>query len=200
MDMRTNKLVWRQQWADTCYSGSTATAGGLVFVGRNDGRLLALDAATGAQLWQFQTGAGMNAPVSVFERAGTQYVAAYSAGNLFAGSAKGDSVWLFSLEGTLDAVAPAGAVMSFSGLNEGAADIAKGSTVYRAACLHCHGENGMGGEGGGGPVGGAATLGALAQVVSEGRGDMPAFGTTLTPEQIRDVSTYVLQHLIVIVD
>jgi alcohol dehydrogenase (cytochrome c) len=200
MDMRTNKVVWRQQWTDTCYSGSTATAGGLVFVGRNDGRLLALDAATGAQLWQFQTGAGMNAPVSVFEHAGTQYVAAYSAGNLFAGSAKGDSVWLFSLEGTLDAVAPAGAVMSFSGLNEGAADIAKGSIVYRAACLHCHGENGTGGEGGGGPVGGAVTLGALAQVVSEGRGDMPAFGTTLTPEQIRDVSTYVLQHLIVIVD
>jgi mono/diheme cytochrome c family protein len=29
---------------------------------------------------------------------------------------------------------------------------------------------------------------------------MPAFGTTLTPEQIRDVGTYVLQHLIVIVD
>jgi alcohol dehydrogenase (cytochrome c) len=200
MDMRTNKIVWRQQWTDTCYSGSTATAGGLVFVGRNDGRLLALDAATGAHLWQFQTGAGMNAPVSVFEHEGTQYVAAYSAGNLFAGSAKGDSVWLFSLEGTLDAVAPPGSVMSFSGLNEGAADIAKGSIVYRAACLYCHGENGTGGEGGGGPVGSVATLGALAQVVSEGRGDMPAFGTTLTPEQIRDVGTYVLQHLIVIVD
>jgi alcohol dehydrogenase (cytochrome c) len=200
MDMRTNKVVWRQQWTDTCYSGSTATAGGLVFVGRNDGRLLALDATTGAQLWQFQTGAGMNAPVSVFEHEGTQYVAAYSAGNLFAGSAKGDSVWLFSLEGTLDAIAPAGPVMSFSALNESAADIAKGSTVYRAACLHCHGENGTGGEGGGGPVGGAVTLGALAQVVSEGRGDMPAFGTTLTPEQIRDVSTYVLQMLIIIVN
>jgi mono/diheme cytochrome c family protein len=36
-------------------------------------------------------------------------------------------------------------------------------------------------------------LGATAQIVSEGRGDMPAFGTTLTPEQIRDVSMYVIR-------
>ena len=192
MDMRTNKLVWRQQWADTCYSGSTATAGGLVFVGRNDGRLLALDAATGAQLWQFQTGAGMNAPVSVFEHEGTQYVAAYSAGNLFAGSAKGDSVWLFSLEGTLDAVAPAGSVMSFSELSEGAADYSNGARVYSAACQFCHGENGMG-VNGVGRLPSLGALGATAQIVSEGRGDMPAFGSTLTPEQIRDVSVYVIR-------
>ena len=46
MDMRTNKLVWQQHWPEQCYSGSVATAGGLVFVGRNDGRLTALDTAT----------------------------------------------------------------------------------------------------------------------------------------------------------
>ncbi|MCZ0955230.1 MAG: hypothetical protein OXQ89_09110 [Rhodospirillaceae bacterium] len=44
----------------------------------------------------------MNAPVSAFEYNGRQHIVAYSAGNLFAGSARGDSVWLFSLEGTLD--------------------------------------------------------------------------------------------------
>ena len=52
------------------------------------------------------TGAGMNAPVSVFEHNGKQNVVAYSAGNAFAGSAKGDSVWLFALDGTLEPVAP----------------------------------------------------------------------------------------------
>jgi alcohol dehydrogenase (cytochrome c) len=88
-----------------CYSGATTTAGGLVFVGRNDGRLTALDSSDGTKLWEFQTGAGMNAPVSVFEHGGKQYVVAYSAGNLFAGSTKGDSVWLFSLDGHLDPVA-----------------------------------------------------------------------------------------------
>jgi hypothetical protein len=86
LDMRTNKLVWQQQWSAPCYSGSLATAGGLVFVGRNDGRLTALDSATGMKLWEFQTGAGMNSPASTFEHNGKQYVVAYSAGNQFAGS------------------------------------------------------------------------------------------------------------------
>ena len=54
--------------------------------------------------WEFQTGAGVNAPPSVFEHDGQQYIAVYSAGNLFAGSARGDSVWLFSLNGTLGPV------------------------------------------------------------------------------------------------
>jgi alcohol dehydrogenase (cytochrome c) len=106
LDMHTNRLVWQQAWPEACYSGATVTAGGLVFVGRNDGRLTAHRTDTGQQLWEFQTGAGMNAPVSVFEHAGRQYIAAYSAGNLFARSAKGDSVWLFALDGPLDEVEP----------------------------------------------------------------------------------------------
>jgi alcohol dehydrogenase (cytochrome c) len=105
LDMRTNKIVWQQQWAEPCYSGVTATAGGLAFVGRSDGRLVAVDSSNGAKLWEFQTGAGMNAPVSVFAHGDKQYVVAYSAGNLFAGSTKGDSVWLFALDGTLEPVA-----------------------------------------------------------------------------------------------
>jgi len=106
LDVRTNRIVWQQHWADRCYSGVTTTAGGLVFVGRNDGRLTALDAANGTKLWEFQTGAGMNSPVSVFEHGGKQYVVAYSAGNVFAGSKKGDSVWLFGLDGTIEPTTP----------------------------------------------------------------------------------------------
>ena len=101
LDMRTNKLVWQQQWPERCYSGSVATAGGLVFVGRGDGRLTALDSSSGALLWAFQTGAGVNAPASVFEHRGRQYVLVLSAGNLFAAASRGDSVWLFSLQGQL---------------------------------------------------------------------------------------------------
>ena len=50
------------------------TAGGLVFVGHNDGRLIAYDARNGEQLWEFQTGAGANATATVFEHDGKQYV------------------------------------------------------------------------------------------------------------------------------
>ena len=81
-------------------------AGGLVFVGRNDGRLTALDSSNGKHLWEFQTGAGVNAPASIFEYEGEQYVVAYSAGSLFASAPRGDSVWLFSLKGTMDQASP----------------------------------------------------------------------------------------------
>jgi len=107
IDLHTNKIAWQQQWSEACYSGSLATAGGLVFVGRNDGRLTALDSSNGKKLWEFQTGAGMNATASAFEHNGKQYVVAYSGGSVFARSAKGDGVWLFALDGTLDPV-PAG--------------------------------------------------------------------------------------------
>jgi alcohol dehydrogenase (cytochrome c) len=106
MDMTTNTIVWRYRWQEQCYSGVLATGGNLLFVGRNDGRLTALDSRTGKQLWEFQTGAGMHAPASTFVHRGKQYVLAYSAGNALIGSARGDSVWLFGLDGTLPPAAP----------------------------------------------------------------------------------------------
>ena len=103
LDLQTNKLVWQQHWPERCLSGSVTTAGGLVFVGRNDGRLTALDSAHRRETREFQTGSGVNAPVSIFEHRGRQYVAAHSGGHV-QGGARGDSVWLFSLSGTLDEV------------------------------------------------------------------------------------------------
>jgi alcohol dehydrogenase (cytochrome c) len=195
LDMRTNTLVWQQQWAEPCYSGSTTTAGGLVFVGRNDGRLTALDARDGKKLWEFQTGAGMNAPVSVLEHRGRQYVVAYSAGNLFAGSPKGDSVWLFGLDGTLPPAPPPGAAMLFSREAEGTADPAAGKVVYDTACVFCHGERGEGGHGGGKTLTSATNTDLIVQIVSEGRNTMPPLGASLTAQQVRDVSAYVATML-----
>src|SRR5215470_4037469 len=106
LDVTTNTLAWRYQWPEQCYSGLVSTAGGLLFVGRSDGRLTALDSATGKQLWEFQTGAGMHAPVTTFERNGKQYVLAFSAGAALLGSARGDSIWLFGLDGTLPPAQP----------------------------------------------------------------------------------------------
>ena len=60
---------------------------------------MALDSATGEHLWEFQTDAGVNAPASVFEQDGEQYVVVFSAGNQFGRGPRGDSVWLFSLKG-----------------------------------------------------------------------------------------------------
>ncbi len=197
LDVTTNKLLWRQRWLDQCYSGVIATAGGLLFVGRNDGRLTALNSDTGMKLWEFQTGAGMNSTVSLFERDGKQYVVAYSAGNVLAGSSKGDSVWLFALDGTLppakehDAqpaqvvAAPAPATANALG--------SSGADIYRQACLPCHGPDGKGGHGGGAPLEKAKDLASVVLTIREGRKNMPPFGAALTAEQIQAVGAFVVE-------
>jgi mono/diheme cytochrome c family protein len=59
----------------------------------------------------------------------------------------------------------------------------------------CHGTDGKGGHGGGAPLVGLKDLAAVTQTVTAGRNDMPPFRTSLTPEQIRDVSAYVVAAL-----
>lgn len=105
LDVRTNRLVWRQQWADHCYSGSVVTRGGLVFVGRSDGRLTALDKTTGEQLWEFMTDAGVNSTVTTFEHRARQYVVVHAGGGVFADGKRGDGIWMFALDGTIEPVA-----------------------------------------------------------------------------------------------
>ena len=104
MDMRTNRLVWRQEWKLDCYAGSVVTAGGLLFLGKKDGNFVALDSGNGATLWQFQTGAEVTGTATVFQEDGQEYIVVLSAGARVDGSGRGDSLWLFSLTGTLEPV------------------------------------------------------------------------------------------------
>ena len=195
MDMNTNTVVWQQRWANRCFSGIAATAGDLIFVGRNDGRLTALDSTNGMRLWEFQTGAGMNAPASVFEHEGEQYVVALSAGNLFAGTPRGDSVWLFGLSGTLDEAAPADSTTALAPPATGDETAAlDGPAVYLQACQFCHGRDGQGGENGMALTTSELTdVAAIARVVRDGRNTMPAFGQLLNEEQLEAVSQHVLE-------
>ena len=198
VDVKTNTPVWRNRWPDQCYSGSVATAGGLVFTGRNDGRLMALDSDTGLPLWEFQTGAGLNSPASVFEHAGVQYVAVLSGGNTLIGSARGDSVWLFSLEGSLDPVnaadTPLVPLLSNNMMTLEAPDTARGAELYRQTCVPCHGEAGLGGHGGGAPLNAIGDIDHVVTTVTDGINNMPPFSSALTSQQILDVSAYVLQE------
>jgi quinohemoprotein ethanol dehydrogenase len=200
LDVTANKLAWRYQWPEQCYSGTLVTGGGLLFVGRNDGRLTALDSATGKQLWEFQTGAGMHAPASTFEYKGKQYVLAFSAGAALIGSPRGDSVWLFGLDGTLGPAQPGTPVSrnaavgaAMPGVASG--NVALGQRLFVQACVVCHGEDGKGGHGGGASLAGVTDLAATIQTVTAGRNNMPPFSASLTPDQIRDVSAYVVAEL-----
>jgi quinohemoprotein ethanol dehydrogenase len=106
IDAATDRIAWQNKFSDSCYSGSTTTAGNLTFVGRNDGHLQAYDAGNGKLLWSFQTGAGANNTATVFSLDGNEVVAFYAAGSALAGSPHGDDLWLFGLAGKLGPAQP----------------------------------------------------------------------------------------------
>ena len=196
VDMRTNTIVWRQRWKDSCYSGSAATAGDIVFTGRNDGRFVALDSRNGDVLWEFQTGAGVNSTASIFQYKGHQKVAIVSAGNSFAGSPTGDSLWLFSLDGTLPPSDPPQALAArASAVTLKGGDAAAGALVFMQYCAACHGEEGRGGHGAGPDITKVAALELVANTVISGKNNMPPFAAALTFAQIRDVAAYVATQL-----
>jgi alcohol dehydrogenase (cytochrome c) len=61
------------------YSGVLATGGDVVFYGTMDGWFKAVDARSGQELWQFQTGSGIvGNPMTYVGPDGKQYVAIYS--------------------------------------------------------------------------------------------------------------------------
>jgi quinohemoprotein ethanol dehydrogenase len=196
VDLHTNKLVWRQRWKDTCYSGSAATAGDLVFTGRNDGRFVALDSRNGDVVWEYQTGAGVNAPASVFQYKGHEKVVVYSAGNMFGGTPAGDSVYLFSLDGTLGPQDPPSPIIAkLVRVAAQDADPHNGSQVFARLCAACHGEEGKGGHGGGPDITGMSSADRVATAVTYGKNKMPPLSQALSSNEIRDVSVFVASEL-----
>ena len=118
IDVRTNRKAWQAQWDQMCIGGSLATAGGLVFSGEANGNFDAYDAKSGDRLWQFQTGAGANAPAITYSVDGQQYVAVASGGNFQLNFPRGDTLWVFSLNGGLGPVAAPQLTAAGSGTTE----------------------------------------------------------------------------------
>jgi alcohol dehydrogenase (cytochrome c) len=125
VDSRTNKIVWQKRTPYSIGQGSGAlvTASDLLFHGEPDGNVQAHDAKTGELLWQWQTGAGADAPAITYEIDGTQYVAIAAGGvSIQTTSANSDMIWVFSLNGTpgdrlkpFDPPKPPENVVGFSG-------------------------------------------------------------------------------------
>ena len=203
VDLRSNRIAWSQQWPEQCMSGSVVTAGGLVFTGRSDGRLTALDKANGDRLWEFQTDAGVNTTVTVFEHEGRQHVAVLAGGTMYARNRHGDSLWMFSLDGSLDPEPRAAEQVNESepGLEvlviEGAPDRATGRRLYQQNCVACHGDEGRGGQDGGGPSldQAVADYTGIIRTLWTGRNEMPTYRYSLSKEQIRDISRYITEDL-----
>jgi plastocyanin len=128
VDSRSNKIVWQKQlpYSIGQGSGTLATASGLVFHGQPDGNFQAYDGRSGELLWQWQTGAGADAPAVTYEVDGEQYVAVASGGvAIQTTSANGDMIWAFSLKGSpggrlrpFDPPRPPQTVVAFDGAVE----------------------------------------------------------------------------------
>ncbi|MHC4355521.1 MAG: outer membrane protein assembly factor BamB family protein [Planctomycetota bacterium] len=97
IDLTTGKIKWQHVSPLLYVGGVLSTSTGLVFQGENDGNLTAFDSDTGKILWQFNTGAGVNAPPIGFTLDGEEFVAVCAGGTSLWGSPKGDTVFVFGL-------------------------------------------------------------------------------------------------------
>lgn len=112
LDLNTGKRVWRVPLGEypelaasgvrgtgtENYGGATVTAGGLVFcAGTRDNRIRAFDADDGRELWSAVLPWTGNAPPSVYEVNGRQYVVIAATGGNKLGTPYGDAYVAYSL-------------------------------------------------------------------------------------------------------
>lgn len=109
IDPITGDIKWVAKNNAPLWSGVMTTAGGLVFYGTPEGKLVALDDETGEQLWSFQTGSGVVGQPITWDMDGEQYVAVASgwggAVPLWGGEVanrvkylnQGGSIWVFKV-------------------------------------------------------------------------------------------------------
>ena len=108
IDPLTGKSKWQMPWpGQPSMAGTLSTAGGLVFTGAATGEFIAVDAANGKRLYEFNTGSGIIGLPVTWEHKGKQYVTILSgAGGVWgllgdermAQTPAGGSVWTFGLK------------------------------------------------------------------------------------------------------
>jgi len=221
MDLTTHNVAWRRLLDDRC-AGTITTAGGLIFAGRYNGELTALDSDTGRRLWSFQTDGGFTTTATAFLHNGTQYLVGLAGGSLTGGKIN-DGLWLFSLDGTMESLPPSAGVPPPNASRELTAeqqraaaaglgpapvqpivdlarvpDRERGGAIYHAVCVACHGENGEGGHEAGVPFTAELTLEQI--VLTAGAGvdgtAMTPFGSAYSPEELHDVASFILEDVL----
>lgn len=97
VNLDSGKVAWKFDTEQPLIGGVLATAGDLVFNGEGNGLFRAFDAKTGKKLWEYQCGAGVNAPAVSYTAGGKQYVAVAAGGNTQLDFKRGNSVIVFAL-------------------------------------------------------------------------------------------------------
>lgn len=73
-DLTTGKKVWKTYFPSAMTDGALITAGGLVFIGEPEGKLVAMDASNGKIVWSAKTASGLNASPITYAVNGKQYI------------------------------------------------------------------------------------------------------------------------------
>ena len=97
VNIDTGKMAWKFDTEQPLIGGVLATAGDLVFNGEGNGLFRAFHAKTGKKLWEYQAGAGVNAPAVSYSVNGKQYIAVAAGGNTQLDFKRGNSVIVFAL-------------------------------------------------------------------------------------------------------
>tara|TARA_R110001592_G_scaffold1874_40_gene11639 strand:+ start:4955 stop:6970 length:2016 start_codon:yes stop_codon:yes gene_type:complete len=147
--------AWQVEHGSPWNGGVLSTAGGLVFQGNADAKLVAYRADTGERMWDFFAQTGIVAPPISYELDGEQYLAVASGwggtftlvyGGLFpAGSDAGvGRLMVFKLGATAKLPVLAESTMAKPtppASTANAATIAKGKQLYENNCVVCHGDH-----------------------------------------------------------
>ena len=97
VNMDTGKVAWKVDTEQPLMGGVLATAGNLVMTGEGNGYFRIYNASNGKKLWEFQCGAGVNAPPVSYSVNGKQYIAVGAGGNTQLDFKRGNSVFVFAL-------------------------------------------------------------------------------------------------------
>jgi quinohemoprotein ethanol dehydrogenase len=199
------KAAWSQEYISPWNGGTLATAGGLVFQGTADGRLVAYDAANGAKLWDAALGNGVVAAPMAYELDGKQYVSiAVGWGGVFGQTqrstdhASPGTVYTFAIGG--DAKYPDVAQYKLGPLIAGVKydpnNVPEGAGLYISNCVFCHGVPGVD-KGGNIPNLGYVDANAIAQLDKALFGKqfadhgMPDFTGKLKPEDAEKLKAFI---------
>ncbi|WP_269621303.1 PQQ-dependent dehydrogenase, methanol/ethanol family [Zhongshania sp. BJYM1] len=154
-DPVNQKPVWQVEHNSPWNGGVLSTAGGLVFQGNADAKLVAYRADTGERVWDFFAQTGIVAPPISYELDGEQYIAVASGwGGVFAllygGLFPAESdpgvgrlmVFKLGAKAALPALADSNiAKPTPPTSNADVATIAKGKFIYDTNCSVCHGDH-----------------------------------------------------------
>jgi glucose dehydrogenase/cytochrome c5 len=183
LDLEDNKMVWQKKFptGTECASGSSTTAGGLLFMSDSTGKFRAFDSKSGKEVWSYsRKGLELHAPPIVYQVGDTEYVSVV-------GTLEGKAVLLgFALGATEPSQLAA---------PKKATGPANGQLVFESTCGTCHTLAAAGTKGTVGPNLDelAPDEGTVEHQVINGGGKMPAFKGQLSPAEIKAVSKFVAQ-------